>query len=360
MVPTVQERISALRRRLPTGIGALDPPLYSSPPGSHRLRRVFFAFAGFSSHMTDEGWQLQLGLNQAGYDLVGKGFTHQATDVSAEVDRDRPSVAIVQDKREWDDQESAACLNRGLSFHNFERMASDDRVFRVTVCKDAQANPPYHRAASAELAAHAWICYYHPDMVATLAPYVRREHLVRTWHSVNPSDVPEYSPHGREMCLLSGAINAEVYPFRTRLHASVRKMPGVHFLPHPGYHARGHRTPDYLEVLSRYRVSICTASIYGYTLRKIIESTACGCRVLTDLPPDDILPEIDGNLVRISPEASVEEVYETVRKMDGEYDAERQRQFAERAVGFYDFWRRGRELASAIEELRRVYPSSQP
>jgi hypothetical protein len=114
-------------------------------------------------------------------------------------------------------------------------------------------------------------------------------------------------------------------------------------------------TPQFLQTLSHFKVAICTSSMYGYALRKIMEATACGCRVLTDLPVDEALPEIDGNLFRIRPDTSAYHIQIYIRQLVKEYDPERQAHYAELAKKFYDFKAVGQRLADDIETLRRNY-----
>jgi hypothetical protein len=113
--------------------------------------------------------------------------------------------------------------------------------------------------------------------------------------------------------------------------------------------------------LSRFKVAICTSSIYGYSLRKIIEATACGCRVITDLPIDDVLPEIDDNLVRLTatePEQQLEEVAALLPELTQHYDADFQYRMAFLAKQRYSYQEVGRRLAADIEKLRNNYTAS--
>ena len=88
------------------------------------------------------------------------------------------------------------------------------------------------------------------------------------------------------------------YPLRQRAVRD-RVVLGLDVLRHPGYGNRGAVTPAYCRELARYRVSVATASMYGFALRKIIEAVAVGCTVITDLPAYDVLPEIDAALIRV-------------------------------------------------------------
>jgi hypothetical protein len=246
-------------------------------------------------------------------------------------------------------------------FENAPHLAGRDDIFKLTVLKDAHQRPEYHRGSAYEMGCHGWIIYYHPKIVQHLAPYVRPEHCLRTYHTIDPARVPLYNPETHiRCCLLSGAINLPIYPMRACVvkYASIGKLPNVDLLPHPGYHNNGTNTNDYLETLKYYKVAICTSSVYGYSLRKLIEATACGCRVITDLPVDDPLPEIDGNLHRIDLRpinTFAQRMGELVTRLSDSYSPEEQRHYASRAIGYYDFRVMGKRLATQIEELRNSY-----
>jgi hypothetical protein len=96
--------------------------------------------------------------------------------------------------------------------------------------------------------------------------------------------------------MVSGAAS-NAYPLRQRVIRDALDL-GVDVLRHPGYGNQGPRTPEYMRHLAGYKVHVATASMYGFALRKIIESVAMGCTVVTDLPAYDVLPEIDGALVQ--------------------------------------------------------------
>jgi hypothetical protein len=180
---------------------------------------------------------------------------------------------------------------------------------------------------------------------------------VRTYHTLDADIVPVYSAVGRQGCLLSGAVSG-VYPLRWRLFREAGRLPRVTVLGHPGYHRRGCATPDFLRQLSRHKVAVCTASIYGYALRKIAEATACGCVVITDLPTDEVMPQIDGNLVRVHPETTTAEIAALLDYHYAHYTPERQQHYARLAMDYYDYRVEGKRLAAAIEEMRRAYPVS--
>lgn len=327
--------------------------------------RVGLAVESMRRHMTDEGWQLFQALEQGGrYDLFGLGLRTSytgmplvldPTNVREIVDKMNPSVVVLQDKREYEGRTATAGFDQRERFTNVEALAARPDVFKLTVLKDSHSRPEYHRGSAAEIGCHAWIVYYHPRIVCHLAPYLRSRHLVRTWHTVDPGLVPPFLADRPGLALLSGALSG-AYPLRTRLYHEKRRIPGLDVLPHPGYGRSGCATPEYLKTLSKYKVAVCTCSIYGYALRKIVEATACGCVVITDLPVDEEMPGgIDNNLVRITPGVSVSEFYHLLHHLWGEWDPARQEMFAERAKEWYDYRATGKRLADDIETMRRGY-----
>lgn len=350
MAWTVDSVVSKLRRPPLTPIPA---PQYTPPPPGETREQLGFAVESMKRHMTDEGWQLFDGLSHNGYQLCGYQLPINTTVIRSLLATRKLSIAVVQDKREWDVQEHNF-REKQARFKHIELLGRDPSIFTVTVLKDAHQNPTYHRASAIEIACNAWIIYYHPRIVCQVAPYVRPQHLIRVHHSLDQTLVPEYSPENRHGALLSGAVSG-AYPLRQRLVSTHSMMPQVTYVKHPGYHMNGCQTPAFLRMLCDYKVAICTSSRYGYALRKIPEATACGCIVLTDLPKDEVMPEIDGNLIRIHPNESIHEISRILAKAYTDYDAARQRDFAERAKAYYDFHAAGTRLANDIESLRQSY-----
>ncbi len=318
------------------------------------MTKVALAVKSMEHHTTNEGWEVMRGLQSAGYTLCGFGIGDGLTDVEQILERYNPTTLLLQDKREWEGRTGGPGFDRREAFSNVHLLKRRDDIFKLTVLKDAHSRPEYHRQSADEIGCHAWVVYYHPRIVYRLAPYVRPQHLIRTYHSVNPADVPEFTSEGRQGCLLSGAVSG-AYPLRTRLFRDHGQLPDVTALPHPGYHRRGSDTPGFLRQLSTHKVAICTSSVYGYALRKIVEATACGCKVVTDLPTDDVLPEIDGNLVRIPSEATTPYVATLLQELYARYDPEEQRRYADAARAWYDYRAVGRRLADDIETMRAGY-----
>lgn len=306
-------------------------------------------------HMTDEGWQIFDGLQKSSnYILCGHNLTINETDVKNILHiHNNPKILILQDKREWDTKENDF-RNKLSKFENVNILKVRDDIFKLTILKDAQNNPLYHRESANEIDVHAWVIYYHPRIVSYLAGYVRPSNLVRTYHSINKDDCPVYTDTNRDNALLSGAISS-AYPLRNHLVKNVNDIFKVHYLPHPGYHRDGCATPNFLKLLTKYKVSICTASKYGYALRKIIESTACGCIVISNLPKDEVIPEIDNNIIRISSNISIKEISELVRYHINNYDSEKQRYLSEKAINRFNHLEITKRLANDIEYMRVTY-----
>lgn len=344
----------------------LPAPKYNPPDSPERKVSLGLCVESMRDHTSSEGWEIFRGLQEADWLLAGKCYPSisnsrldwSGTDV-AKILTLNPQLILLQDKREWDLDTSNKREFRDpeARFQNVHLLRDRHDVFKLTILKDAHQRPHYHRASADEIGCHAWVIYYHPRIVHHLAPYTRARHLIRTWHSVDGDRLPSFDASGRQGCLLSGAIGS-AYPLRKRLVQERGLLPDVTYLPHPGYHRNGCHTPEFLKILSQHRVAICTSSVYGYALRKIVEATACGCRVLTDLPVDDELPHIDGNLVRIHPSLPTASVASVLRDMLETYDPEKQEQYARKALAWYDYRKVGERLSWDIEQVRRNYPCS--
>lgn len=357
---TVEDVFTRLHR---PQIRSLPAPVYQRSADSCARPALGLAVVSMKEHMTDEGWQIFNGLRHAGYELAGYGLVtyggHEGshtqssmTDVGKILKWIHPRTLVLQDHREWDIS-SHNFRDPRARFTNVHLMRKKHDIFRLTILKDAQQQPAYHQQAAVEIGCHAWIVYYHPRIVNFVAPYTRFQHLIRTYHTIDTAFVPPLLERAGG-CLLSGAVSG-AYPLRKRLVDNLDKLPYTNLLKHPGYHRNGCATPDYLKILSRYRVAICTASIYGYALRKLIEATACGCRVITDLPVDEILPEIDGNLIRIHPNTPLKEIAEVIDDAIDTWDEAVQHEYSQAAMERYDYRNECERLANQIEALRAAY-----
>jgi len=314
---------------------------------------VMMAVECFARHMSSEGWQLQDGLRAAGARLVGYGYDEALTNTPTILEQYAPSVVVVQDQREWD-ASKPGCFDKQAAFHATEALREHDDVFCVTVIKDAHHDPTYTAANHCRMGVHAWLHYYHPAVISRLAPWLRPEHMIRVHHTVSPDEIPPFVPgKNRDGCLLSGAVAAHWYPLRSRLwHA---QLPHTDRWRHPGYHARGHHTPVFLRAMGGYKAAICTTSIFGYALRKIVEAVACGCVPITDLPVADVIPEVDPWLERVPFDISEGAMGDVIKRIIADYDEEYRREGARVALERFDYRTEGRRVMSAIDELRNNY-----
>lgn len=328
------------------------PPFQATP----NAVKLALAVESMKRHMTDEGWQIMLALAEGGYYLAGKDCLVNQVDVKTLLDTYNPGTVVIQDKREWMGLTADRSMDPSMRFTNIEELRKREDIFKLTILKDSQNDGRLQRESAEEIGCHGWIIYYNSRIVSRLAPYVRAEHLIRTYHTLDRQLVPLYSDKRDDSALLSGALG-KAYPLRTRIKDNLAKLPNVFCLAHPGYHRRGCNTPEFLRILSRYKVSICTSSLYGYALRKIIESTACGCRVITDLPEDEILPYIDNNLIRVNPDISFDDLREVINSAITTYNPEVQSQFARNATAYYDYRAEGLRLSRNIALFRETYPA---
>jgi hypothetical protein len=353
---SIADVVAATRRRDITG--KLSAPAYEPNTYTQGGPNLAFMVASMQRHMTDEGYQIALALKEGGYWLCGEGFNGGSGDVLLTTSQTVPRTVVLQDKREWIGSTAGPGFDQKERFTNVEALRERDDIFKLTVLKDAHADQVLHYNAAQEIGCHAWITYYHPDLVEAHCPAVRKQHLVRTYHSIDADIVPDMLKNPRAAGVISGAVSM-AYPLRSRLmlEAKEGRMSNVEWYRHPGYGRNHCHTGEYLNMLSGYRVAICTSSRFGYAVRKIIEATACGCIVVTDLPKDEVLPEIDGNLVRIDPDISPQRVDWIVKELALGWTLVCQDMWAERAKRFYDYRALGKKLAADIETMRKGYNS---
>lgn len=342
---TVNSTIQKLQKPF---LEPLAKPIYKGNNASG----IFLAVESMKNHMTDEGWQIAQACEHSGYILGGHNLPLNETHIPTIIEEVNPGVVVLQDKREWD-VSSRDFREVEARFKDVQYLNKRKDLFKLTILKDSHQKPLYHRESAEEIDCHAWIIYYHPKIVKHLAPYVREEHLIRTYHSIDSERVPEFNEN-RNGVLLSGAVSG-AYPLRRRLVRTQRVIRNLTYLKHPGYHRDRCHTPDFLKLLNQHKVSICTTSIYGYALRKIIESTACGCMVITDLPSDEVMPEIEENLFRVDPKISIPELNYMIEELEQLYDYDKQKQLAEAAKQYYDYRTQGIKLTQQIEKLRSTY-----
>lgn len=308
------------------------------------MSAVVLANIDYRRHMTTEGDEFQEGLRSAGWTLCGVGYDG-LTDVPHILDTYRPSRVVVHDKRDWDPQSSIA-FRKDIGFTRLSALKAYEG-FKAVVVKDAASSLPYQKAFYDEVGADAAIVYYHERSARMHGMWLQDRPLIRTYHSVNldaldgiPLDAPR-----RDVMVSGAASNA--YPLRQRVIRDAAVL-GVDVLRHPGYGNLGPRTPAYLSHVAGYRVHVATASMYGFALRKIIESVAVGCTVVTDLPDYDVLPEIDGALVRVRPTAGTDEIKRALEQAVQSWALDARLVWAEKARRFYGHEAIGARLDRAL------------
>jgi len=313
--------------------------------------KLMLANVDYRSHMTSEGNELQLGLESAGWKLVGAGYDDGCRDVQHLLDRHRPEVVFVQDVRDWSPA-SPGSFRKDIAFTGIRELAKRKDVVRLTVCKDAGSVEDDQRAFAESINADAIVTYYHAKSVLAVSPWLQNYPLIRTYHTVD-SQLVESIPMSadRKRALVSGAINPQVYPLRTLAVACARTI-GADVLQHPGYSNQGCSTGNYLRTLAGYKVHVATASKFGFALRKIIESVAMGTTPVTDLPSYDVLPGIDSSIVRIPSSATVSQLKDAVEHAADSWSLEQRMEFAKVARELYDFRVMGARLDAAIVKDR--------
>lgn len=294
------------------------------------MKKLLLALKSFEHHTSSESWLLQKGLEYNGWVLCGVGLKHDTGDVGRIIEAETvesgpPDVVIVSDHREWD---GGSFQGGREAFYNLDAITCP----KLSILKDAQwaKDGWYHKQYD-----HL-ITYYHTAARVSGLP---AERMIRTYHCVDADKVPHMRAGSmsvpRRGCLLSGANNKTYYPLRARLWSDPQ---GVwDSLAHPGYQDKRCHSDVYLATLNRYKVAICTASVFDYALRKIIEAVACGCVVVTNLSYSDKLPMIDGSLVRVGNDCSVKEMREVVSRCIDSYDSDRQREWAAACSRYYDY-----------------------
>jgi hypothetical protein len=308
--------------------------------------KLVLANVDYRFHLSSEGDELQRGLEHAGWTLAGTGYDDGTRDVPALAARWKPSTVFVQDKRDWDPAMGA--FRKDVGFFQLGMLAAHPEIFKLAVIKDAGSVIDYHRAFAEEIAADALVTYYHDWSVQAAAPWMERYPLIRTYHSVNADLISRLDLEGpRRRAIVSGALNARVYPLRESVFRHAADL-GCDAMRHPGYSNHGHQTPDYLRRIAGYRVSVATASRFGFALRKIIEAVAVGATPVTNLPGYDRLPVIDGALHRIPDDATLADVKAAIAGAADAWDLDERLEYARRACDFYDYRAIGRRLDALI------------
>lgn len=310
------------------------------------MKGLVLANIDYQTHTSTEGDELQRGLEHAGWTLAGVGYGDGCAHVPTLLERHAPDAVFVQDVRDWSPKSNIS-FRKDVGFARVDALGlSGLPVF--TVVKDAWGWADLQGGffAAANVAASA--CYYDEDVVRDAAggwldPYP----LVRIHHSVDADAIKamlaERAPRRRG--IVTGAVNPHIYPLRTTAFANAARL-GIDTRKHPGYQNKRADTPDYLRALCSYKVSVATSAKWAAAFRKIIESVACGCATITTLPAWDVLPEIDGALIRITPDATMRMLKDAIDAAEAAWDEDRAMYWAARALAYYD-WRAAGERLSA-------------
>ncbi len=119
-------------------IPQLPAPTYT---GVRESPRVMMAMEGMRRHVTDEGWQQSLGLQSAGYRLVGHNIGESETYTPAILAANQPGTMIIQDKREWDGRTAGKRRDPQYAFRNIDCLRDRKDIFKLTVLKDSHQDP---------------------------------------------------------------------------------------------------------------------------------------------------------------------------------------------------------------------------
>lgn len=315
------------------------------------MPNVLCVLESFRRHMDNGRWLFQQGLEAAGWVAVGHGLAgdRNTTDCVEAARRFRPQVMLLWPRYEWDNREWVGNeVKPEHRFSNWDRLPAD--VLRVAVLHDARSTVRQQRAWLRDFQPHVVLGWYHATSVLPFWPAIKPEQYERTYHILDASAVPPVEDRAGR-CAISGAQNQQVYPLRMRasLAAYAGELgPGVDVPPHPGYVQTGTHSNDYVRTLARYRVALCTSSIYDFALRKVWEATAAGCRVITDLPAYDFLPGIDGNLRRVPRDFSIPALRRLIDELADTWDLEQQRAWSAVACEQYDYRAEGARVAAAL------------
>lgn len=304
---------------------------------------IILGNSSYPNHMTDEGDQLQRSLADAGWVLCGDGERN----VIKLLDRHQPEIVFVQDVRDWHKSQGGSFGRKDLHYDNCEAL-KDHPSFKVTPVKDAGSCIEFQRDFAASIGLNAAVVYYHPKSVLNHSTWLKNTPLIRHYHTVDSVLTSQLCLNkDRKRAIVTGALNERVYPLRGRIFRLAQQI-GVTTKKHPGYSNTGSDTPAYLKEISGYKVHVKTASDYGFALRGIVESVACGCTCVTNLPDYDVLPEIDGALIRIPSDATDKDIRRAVDRAEAEWSHEKAMVYAAKANDYYDYRKAGLRLSENI------------
>lgn len=308
------------------------------------MRGLVLGNIDYLLHTSDEGQQLQQGLVEAGWEICGAGYGDGCRDVPTLLERHKPDAIFVQDVRDWLPTSNIS-FRKDIGFEGIEAIGESD-IPAYTVLKDAWGWLPEQSKLASDIKAAGLAVYYHPNVVRHVAEWTDDYRLLRIYHSVDADLIRSLPQQERKRAIVTG-MNAKCYPLRRLAYRNAERL-GLEQIKHPGYGNRGADTPNYLRTISQYKVHVATASQWEVCFRKIIESVACGCTPITNLPIYDTLPEIDGALVRVPTDISVPELARVIQQAVDSWDAAERAKWAEKAMAFYDWRNAGRRLSEML------------
>lgn len=309
------------------------------------MTKLLLGNIAYTCHTTDEGHQLQMGLNGAGWELAGYAFSpDNCVDVRKLVERHNPQIVFMQDARDWR-LDSQGCYDVRCAFKNWQYLRERPDIIKVTPAKDAGSVVEYQRKFAEEIGLNIAVTYYHDQSILPLSPWLNSVKRVRTYHTIDSQLAASIDLNGpRQRGIVTGAVS-DVYPLRQLAFRNSSEL-RLHRVPHPGYAAAGCHTPRYLKMLAGFKVHVATASRYNFFLRKITESVAMGCTPVTDLV--ETIPEIDEALVRVPPNASLAVIADAINRAESEWNLERVTALAAKDRQWYDYREMGKRLDADI------------
>jgi len=314
------------------------------------LKCVVLANKQYETYMSNEGWQLQEGLQLAGWKLRGYGYEDNSVDVQSIIDQDHPDVVMIQDVRDWANGDSP------VKFCNTQILREHSSIFKVMVLKDPWYCSDFQSMYMGLMGVKACVVYYQQDTVRQHTTWLPQNmSLIRTYHSVDPTQAANaYNVNlRREDGLVSGTLEPyETYPMRNWFVRNCAEL-DLRVLPHPQYYVQAKSaTNAYLRILSQFKVHVATASIYQCALRKIIESIATGCIPITNLSSNDKLPMIDSAIWRARFDQDVYRMHNVLQLAKENWRKDRALHYARLAWEHYSYINQGRLLS---EEIKRQY-----
>ena len=303
------------------------------------------AGGGWGAHVTDEGLQLQQGLADAGWILVGAGYGDGCRHVPRLIDRHRPDAVVIADPRDWTASQPG-CFRKDIEFQDVEFLQQCSHIFKVVVVKDAGSSIPFQLAFSQQVKPNRLLVYYAEQSVDNAAVWTRAYKKIRIYHTIDATVAGVIAWRPRKLGIVSGARSRKIYPVRDIAFRNAMKL-GLEMMAHPGYHDKHCHTASYVRKLANYKYHVATASIYKFSLRKIIESVAVGTIPITNLPVSDNLPFIDSALVRIDESQTL---LELARALQTPWVSDERRGLAELCWRHYDYRAMGKMLSDKIAE----------